>query len=90
MNMYSCVVLSVANEARSSYVPTQVAPLLSKLFHLKERLCNSIHCVSSTQIRVRKGGRRVAERKSEMKEEDDGLRIEKTISLTFNGLSLLL
>jgi hypothetical protein len=53
MNMYVYVSLFVAKQTRSSYVPSQVAPLLSKLLHLKERLYNLIHSFSERQIKVR-------------------------------------
>jgi len=56
--MYVYVSLAVAKQDRSSYVPTQVAPLLSTLLHLKERLYNLIHSFGERQIKVRKEGHR--------------------------------
>jgi len=58
--MYVYVSLAVAKQARSSYVPTQVAPLLSTLLHLKERLYNLIQGFSERQIKVREEGDRYA------------------------------
>jgi hypothetical protein len=54
MNMHVYVSLAVAKQDRSSYVPSQVVPLLSTLLHLKERLCNLIHSFRERQIKVRK------------------------------------
>ena len=56
MNMYVYVSLAIAKQDRSSYVPRQVAPLLSTLLHLKERLYNLIHSFRERQIKVRKEG----------------------------------
>ena len=63
MNMYVYVSLAVAKQARSSYVPTQVAPLLSTLLHPKERLYNLIHSFTERQIKVRKEGDRYVRNK---------------------------